>query len=151
MYEHDSMIGESLSPRVAVNYLLHPAHGLRAVYAEAVRSPDMFEEAADWQLRVRDLRPAALGQSEAYVFLGSQAPGSLSQEKIVSRELGYNGHFSSLGLHLDLRLFDERDHRSDHPLARNRQFQPRQRRPSEFSWLGSRRQTGAWGYAIACA
>jgi iron complex outermembrane receptor protein len=107
MYEHDSMIGDSLSPRVALNYLPHPAHGLRLVYAKAVRSPDMFEEAADWQMRVRNLQPAAFGQSEAYAFLSSQATGNLSQERIIARELGYNGHFPSLGLHLDLRLFDE--------------------------------------------
>ncbi|WP_081798228.1 TonB-dependent receptor [Pseudomonas sp. RL] len=107
MYEHDSMIGESLSPRVAVNYLFHPAHGIRAVYAEAVRSPDMFEESADWRMRVRNLQPAVLGQGSAYLFLSSHAQGGLRQEHIVSRELGYNGHFANLGLHLDVRLFDE--------------------------------------------
>ena len=107
MYEDDSMIDDSLSPRVALNYLPHPAHGLRAVYAEAVRSPDMFEEAGDWQVFARDLQPTALGQSAAYFFLRSQAAGGLSQERIVARELGYNGHFTELGLHLDVRLFDE--------------------------------------------
>lgn len=107
MYEHDSMVGDSLSPRLAVNYLLHPAHGLRAVYAEAVRSPDMFEEAANWQMQVRDLQPAVLGRTSAPLFLTSQSSGNLRQEHIVSRELGYNGSFASLGLHLDLRLFDE--------------------------------------------
>ena len=107
MYEHDSMIGDSLSPRLAINYLLHPAHGIRTVYAEAVRSPDMFEEAGDSQYYIRNLTPQPFAQTAAYIPERHLAPGGLSQERIVSRELGYNGHFSSLGLHLDLRLFDE--------------------------------------------
>ena len=107
LYEHDSMIGESLSPRLAVNYLPNPAHGLRMVYAEAVRSPDMFEEAADAQYYIRNLTPPLFGQTALYHPDRQLAPGGLTQERIVSRELGYNGHFSSLGLHLDLRLFDE--------------------------------------------
>ena len=107
LYEYDTMIGDSLSPRLSLNYLPHPAHGLRAVYAEAVRSPDMFEEAADAQYYIRNLNPKLFGQAAAYLPERLLAPGGLSQERIASWELGYNGHFSSLGLHLDLRLFHE--------------------------------------------
>jgi iron complex outermembrane receptor protein len=107
MYEDDSMIGDSLSPRLALNYLFYPGHGLRVVYSEAVRSPDMFEEAADWQFYIRDLTPAIMGQTAMYYPARSKVSGGLVQERIISRELGYNGHFSSLGLHLDLRLFNE--------------------------------------------
>jgi len=43
MYEDTQLTGNSLTPRIAVNYLINPRHGLRAVYSEAIRSPDMFE------------------------------------------------------------------------------------------------------------
>ncbi|MFC3608946.1 TonB-dependent receptor plug domain-containing protein [Stutzerimonas tarimensis] len=107
MGEYDSNVGRSLSPRVAVNYLITPAHGLRAVYTEAVRSPDMFENDADWNYRVTDLRPAALGQRDAYYFMSARGPGDLRQERIHSHELGYNGRFQRLGLNLDVKLFHD--------------------------------------------
>ena len=105
MFEDDDAVGSSLSPRIALNYLFTPAHGLRAVYSEAVRSPDMFENHADWQYRVRDLRPIALGQREARYFASARGPGDLEQERMRSRELGYHGSFAELGLNLDVKLF----------------------------------------------
>ncbi|MCQ4347359.1 TonB-dependent receptor [Pseudomonas stutzeri] len=107
MYEHDSRAGDSLSPRLALNYLIAPTHSLRAVYSEAVRSPDMFENHADWSYRVRDLRPAALGLGEALYFAGARGNGELDQERMRSRELGYNGRFAELGLSLDVKLFHD--------------------------------------------
>jgi iron complex outermembrane receptor protein len=117
MFEDASTSSASLSPRIALNYLITPAHGLRAVYSEAVRTPDMFENHADWQYRVRDLRPAALGQNEAAYFATASGPGNLEQEVMRSRELGYNGHFSNIGLTLDVKLFyDEIDNMISEPL-----------------------------------
>lgn len=108
MYEYDSMLADdSLTPRLAINYLPSPAHGFRAVYTEAVRTPDMLELGADWQVYVRDLKPAVYDQKAAYFFLSNRVDGTLQQERITSRELGYNGHFSELALRLDVRLFDE--------------------------------------------
>ncbi|MNZ35349.1 Vitamin B12 transporter BtuB precursor [compost metagenome] len=117
MLEDDNATSPSLSPRLALNYLITPAHGLRVVYSEAVRSPDMFENHADWQYPVRDLHPAALGQSQARYFASAHGPGNLEQERMRSRELGYNGHFADLGLSLDLKLFyDEIDNLISEPL-----------------------------------
>lgn len=109
MYEYDSMLADDdLSPRLAINYLPSPAHGFRAVYTRAVRTPDMLELSADWQVYVRNLRPAAFDLRNAYFFLSNRVDGSLTQERMESRELGYNGHFADLGLHVDVRLFKER-------------------------------------------
>ncbi|MNC16052.1 TonB dependent receptor [compost metagenome] len=117
MLEDDNATSPSLSPRLALNYLITPAHGLRVVYSEAVRSPDMFENHADWQYPVRDLHPAALGQSQARYFASAHGPGNLEQERMRSRELGYNGRFADLGLSLDLKLFyDEIDNLISEPL-----------------------------------
>ena len=108
MFEHDSSNGDSFSPRLAVNYMLTPAHGLRAVYSEAVRSPDMFENHADWHYRVRDLRPALSSGSSADFFISAQGSGALKQEKIKAYELGYNGYFAAQRLSIDVKLFEER-------------------------------------------
>lgn len=109
MYEYDSMLGDDdLSPRLAINYLPTPAHGFRAVYTRAVRTPDMLELSADWQVYVRNLQPQPFGLRDAYFFLSNRVDGSLTQERMESHELGYNGHFTRLGLHVDVRLFRER-------------------------------------------
>ena len=108
MFEHDSSNGDSFSPRLAVNYLLTPAHGFRAVYSEAIRSPDMFENHADWQYRVRDLRPALSSGNTANFFVSAQGSGLLKQEKISAYELGYNGHFAKQRASIDIKLFEEK-------------------------------------------
>lgn len=108
MFEHDSSNGDSFSPRLAANYLFTPAHSVRAVYSEAVRSPDMFENNADWQYQVRDLRPSIGQSSTANFFMSAQGDGSLQQEKMRAAELGYNGYFAPAKLSLDLKVFDEK-------------------------------------------
>ncbi|MFB0961889.1 MAG: TonB-dependent receptor [Pseudomonas sp.] len=108
MFEHDSSNGDSFSPRFAVNYLITPAHGFRAVYSEAVRSPDMFENHADWRYRVKDLRPAIAQNSNADFFISAQGNGNLAQEKIRAYELGYNGYFAVPKLSFDIKIFDEK-------------------------------------------
>ena len=108
MLEHDSNNGDSFSPRLAINYLFTPAHSIRAIYSEAVRSPDMFENHADWQYRVRDLRPTIGQASSANFFLSAQGSGNLQQEKMRAFELGYNGYFAAERLSLDIKLFDEK-------------------------------------------
>ena len=111
MFEHDSSNGDAFSPRLALNYLFTPAHGLRAVYSEAVRSPDMFENNADWRYRVRDLRPTIGQSSTADFFIRAQGSGDLKQEKIRAYELGYNGHFAEQRITLDFKLFEEKINR----------------------------------------
>lgn len=108
MLEHSSSDGDSFSPRLAVNYMFSPAHGLRAVYSEAVRSPDMFENRADWRYNVRDLRPTVNGNSAADFFISSKSNGKLKQEKIKAYELGYNGHFARQRASIDIRIFEEK-------------------------------------------
>ncbi|WP_350600231.1 TonB-dependent receptor [Pseudomonas sp. 65/3-MNA-CIBAN-0223] len=120
MFEDTRLIGSSLTPRLAVNYLINPRHGLRAVYSEAIRSPDMFENNVDWSYRVTNLRPSAYGQSSARYFVRTRGPGDLEQEHMRSRELGYNGYFIELGLALDVKVFhDEISGMISEPLRNN--------------------------------
>ncbi|MGL6246479.1 TonB-dependent receptor plug domain-containing protein [Pseudomonas sp.] len=120
MFEDTQLTGSSLTPRVAVNYLINPRHGLRAVYSEAIRSPDMFENNVNWSYQVTNLRPSAYGQSSARYFVKTRGPGDLEQERMRSRELGYNGYFAELGLTVDVKLFyDEISGMISEPLRNN--------------------------------
>ncbi|MDH0292424.1 TonB-dependent receptor [Pseudomonas sp. GD04087] len=110
MVEDDQLSGSSVSPRIALNYLITPRHSLRAVYSEAVRSPDMYENDVNWSYRVRNLSPLAYGQSNAYYFARAQGPGDLDQERMRSREIGYNGQFDELGLALDIKAYYDEIH-----------------------------------------
>jgi iron complex outermembrane receptor protein len=120
MFEDTQLTGSSLTPRVAVNYLINPRHGLRAVYSEAIRSPDMFENNVNWSYQVTNLRPTAYGQSSARYFVKTRGPGDLDKERMRSRELGYNGYFVELGLSVDVKLFyDEINGMISEPLRNN--------------------------------
>ncbi|TDF77933.1 TonB-dependent receptor [Pseudomonas sp. H9] len=120
MYEDARLSGSSLTPRLAVNYLITPRHGLRAVYSEAVRSPDMFENNVNWSYRVNNLTPGAFGQNSAQYFVKTRGPGDLEQERMRSRELGYNGYFADADLSVDIKLFyDEITGMISEPLRNN--------------------------------
>ncbi|MGF6487073.1 TonB-dependent receptor plug domain-containing protein [Pseudomonas frederiksbergensis] len=133
MYEDTHLTGNSLTPRVAVNYLINPRHGLRAVYSEAIRSPDMFENNVNWSYQVTNLKPSAYGQSSARYFVKTRGPGDLEQERMRSRELGYNGYFAEWGLAVDVKLFyDEITGMISEPL-RNNQYIASNSNSSRFS------------------
>lgn len=111
-WEHDQLSGDYFSPRAGVNWELRPGHSLRLVYARAVRTPDIYENSARFNLAVHDLnspfnanRQGLLGWDPAYFFITRSSPGTLDAEYIRSRELGYYGRFA--GVELDVRLFRE--------------------------------------------
>lgn len=133
MLEDDQLTGSSLTPRLAANYLITPRHGLRAVYSEAVRSPDMFENSANWSYRARNLRPPAFGQGSATYFARALGPGNLEQEIMRSRELGYNGLFAEAGVALDIKLFHDEIHSMISELLRNNSFLPSNDNRMRFS------------------
>lgn len=133
MLEDDQLTGSSLTPRLAVNYLITPRHGLRAVYSEAVRSPDMYENNVDWRYRVRNLQPRAFGQGSATYFARSRGPGNLDQEIMRSRELGYNGAFADAGIAVDIKLFYDEIHSMISEPLRNDRFFPSNANSMRFS------------------
>ncbi|NWB92124.1 TonB-dependent receptor plug domain-containing protein [Pseudomonas agarici] len=120
MYENAQLTGDSLTPRFAVNYLINPRHGLRAVYSEAIRSPDMFENNVNWSYRVTNFDSPTYGQTSGQYFVKTRGPGNLDKERMRSRELGYNGFFADIGLNLDVKLFyDEITSMVSSPLRNN--------------------------------
>jgi iron complex outermembrane receptor protein len=133
MIESDRLSGDSFTPRLAVNYLITPRHGLRAVYSEARRSPDMYEDNVNWRYKIRDLEPDAYGSNEGYFFPSAVGPDDLEQEIMRSRELGYNGYFERMGLSIDVKLFyDEISRMISEPLQSN-DFSPTNDNSIRFS------------------
>lgn len=102
MWEHHSLVGEDISPRIAVNYHLSPRHTLRAGVSRAYRNPVLTEERGD--LRVRDLA----GNTITSIFRGN---GELRPEQIDSYEVGYVATYPEHGLTLDIKVYrDKIDH-----------------------------------------
>ncbi|QXH49858.1 TonB-dependent receptor [Pseudomonas fakonensis] len=158
MYEKSQLSGNSLTPRVAVNYLITPRHGLRAVYSEAIRSPDMFENNVNWSYTVKNLSPNLYGLQNAEYFVKTRGPGNLDQERMRSRELGYNGYFSDIDLSMDVKLFyDEITGMISEPLKNNQYIASNANKSrfsgseAQFDWRVSRRDRLRLTYAYVDA
>jgi len=97
MFENSSTNGETLSPRVMVNWHVTPNQTLRAGISKAFRPPSNFENFVDlryiWNGRL-------LG-------VNAKSSGRLQSEDLVSKEIGYLGEFPALALVADVRLFEE--------------------------------------------
>ena len=158
MHERSQLSGNSLTPRVAVNYLITPRHGLRAVYSEAIRSPDMFENNVNWSYTVKNLTPRQPGVQNGQFFVKTRGPGNLDQERMRSRELGYNGYFSDLDLSMDIKLFyDEITGMISEPLKNNQFIASNANKArfsgseAQFDWQLSRRDRLRLTYAYVDA
>jgi iron complex outermembrane receptor protein len=158
MYERSQLSGNSLTPRVAVNYLITPRHGLRAVYSEAIRSPDMFENNVNWSYTVKNLTPNLYGLQNGEYFVKTRGPGNLDQERMRSRELGYNGYFSDLDLSVDVKLFyDEITGMISEPLKNNQYIASNTNRSrfsgseTQLDWRVTRRDRLRFTYAYVDA
>ncbi|MFK3685016.1 TonB-dependent receptor plug domain-containing protein [Pseudomonas sp. NPDC088890] len=158
MFEDSRLSGSSLTPRVAVNYLITPRHGLRAVYSEAVRSPDMFENNVNWSYTVNNLTPYQPWMGNGEYFVKTRGPGDLDQERMRSRELGYNGNFSDIDLSMDVKLFyDEITGMISEPLRNNQYIASNANKASfrgteaQVDWRPSRRDRLRLSYAYVDA
>jgi iron complex outermembrane receptor protein len=104
---------------VAVNYLITPRHGLRAVYSEACARRHVREQ-RQLELHGQEPVPNAYGLQDGEYFVKTRGPGNLDQERMRSRELGYNGYFSDIDLSMDVKLFyDEITGMISEPLKNN--------------------------------
>jgi iron complex outermembrane receptor protein len=120
-YEHTSLTGGALSPRLSSTWTLAPGHVLRAGISQARRTPTLYEEYANQSYPV----PANL--HAALVALAPNLPppwntnvlspilaqtyltsGGLVDERILSREIAYLGKLPALGLAGEVRWFSDR-------------------------------------------
>lgn len=95
--EHSSDNGDSLAPRVMLNWHVSPGHTLRAGISKAYRPPSNLE-------RFADVRYYWNGHQLMQTGRGNIA---LLPEELVSKELGYLGEFPGWRMALDVRVFDE--------------------------------------------
>lgn len=88
-----SLDDDFFSPRGAANFQLTENQTLRFVFSKAVRTPDAFEQRADWGYRGKNIEPDAFEFLEGTRLIEFQAPGNLQEERIISREISYFGQF----------------------------------------------------------
>lgn len=96
MYEHNSMTGGEVSPRLAINHHLTRHHTLRAGMTQAYRTPSLYEQRADTAFRFPD--DVALDRT-------TKSNVALVPEHITTYELGYTGEFPGYGGLLDVRVY----------------------------------------------
>jgi iron complex outermembrane receptor protein len=97
--ENSDIAGDSLSPRMMLNWHLAPGHTLRAGASTAFRPPSAYEKYG----RVQYYDVNGQNPTGYYTFNN----GSLQAEKLYSQELGYYFAPASESLSADLRVFNE--------------------------------------------
>ena len=110
MTEKESNADFVYAPRVALNYKLTPSQSLRAVYSESVRSPDMFEQSADWSFTLDGVTSTAPLNGTTF-YQNQQGPNTLDHQFIESYEIGYYGRVAWFDMESDVRIFHE--HQAD--------------------------------------
>jgi len=95
--EHSSDTGDTLAPRLMLNWHVSSGQTFRAGLSKAYRPPSNFENFAD-------VRYFWNGHQ---IFQTARGSGQLQAEELVGSELGYMGEFLDRRLTLDVRLFDE--------------------------------------------
>ena len=108
MVEKEEFADQVFAPRAALNYKLTPSQSVRFVYSESVRSPDFFEQFAQWTFDVENPVSSATLNGNTFYQAGI-GPGELDHQKIISTEIGYYGRFQQADLELDVRLFNEQE------------------------------------------
>ncbi len=106
MAEQESDADLVFAPRAALNYKLTPSQSIRMVYSESVRSPDLFEQDAYWQVTVENPQSDVELNGSTF-YQTQQGPGDLDHQYIRSYEIGYYGRFTQLNGELDIRVFEE--------------------------------------------
>jgi iron complex outermembrane receptor protein len=98
MAESHSVSGDTLAPRLMVNWHAAPGQTWRAGLSKAFRPPSNYEDFADVRFI---LNGRLLGVS-------TLSSGNLRAEEVLSREVGYMGDFPASHLNLNVRAFSEK-------------------------------------------
>ncbi len=96
MYEHNSMTGGEVSPRLAINRHVTRHQTVRAGFTRAYRTPSLYEQRADTNFRFPD---------GAVIDRLYKATTRVTPEQITTYELGYHGEFPESRLSLDVRAY----------------------------------------------
>jgi iron complex outermembrane receptor protein len=104
-YEYEQGIGKNFSPRVSAHYHANKNSSFRAIYSEAMRTPDLLETSANWTYTARNVRPSSDGQTQGTLVISANGNPNIKPEKIQSREIGYYGNFNKYHLQWDVKIF----------------------------------------------
>jgi len=97
MAEKSSVTGDTLSPRVMLNWHVTPGQTLRAGVSKAFRLASNYENSADRRF-----------VWNGYVLgINTVARGNVQAETVVAHEIGYLGDFPNQALSVDMRAFHE--------------------------------------------
>lgn len=107
-YEYEENNGKNFSPRITLHYHISPDHSFRAIYSEAIRTPDLLETSAKWQYTGRNIRPSTNNNTTAKFYFTAEGNPDLKPERIKSKEIGYYGNFRHYNLQWDVKLFDDK-------------------------------------------
>ena len=97
MFEYSSVSGESLAPRVMLNWRVVEGQTLRAGVSKAYRPPSAFEQFSNTRY----------SSNGVLLKVVSMAKGNVQSESVLAREIGYLADFPKLNLNLDVRAFHE--------------------------------------------
>jgi len=106
MAEKETDMDTVYAPRAAVNYKFVPNQSLRFVYSESVRSPDIFEQHANWNFEVLNPSPSDVLNGTTF-YQVAKGPGSLDHQTIKSHELGWFGRARLWDAEWDVKIFQE--------------------------------------------
>lgn len=119
-YENSTLTGSSISPRLSATAFLTEHHSIRIGASKARRMPTPFEDAADERFMVPSSVHSALSAMapfltapwntivlEPVLFQSFASSGGLRDEKILGREIAYQGRFPALHLTTEIRWFND--------------------------------------------
>ena len=98
MAEKSSVNGDSLAPRLMLNWHFAEGQTLRVGASSAYRPPSAYEKSAN----------VIYYYSPAVQLTTTKASGNVQSEHIFAREIGYMGTLPGMNLQFDLRVFNER-------------------------------------------
>ncbi|MEL0028997.1 MAG: TonB-dependent receptor, partial [Perlucidibaca sp.] len=100
--EDDEHAGRFFLPRTALSWQFRPNQVVRLVHSRAVRTPDIFEDQADWHYyATTDDRSQS--RYDGAFYMSARSDGTARSERVQSNEVSYYGNFGRVSL--DVRLF----------------------------------------------
>jgi iron complex outermembrane receptor protein len=106
-YEYEENLGKNFSSRISLHYHIANNQSFRAIYSEAIRTPNLMETSANWSYTARNVRPEEAGMTEGVFIINAQGNLDVKPELIKSREIGYYGNFNKINLQWDVKLFSD--------------------------------------------
>jgi iron complex outermembrane receptor protein len=108
-YEHSSLSGGSVSPRISATAFVAEGHSIRFGISRARRMPTPFEDFANERFQTPASLAALLPSPWNTMVLIQPylSSGNLKDERILSRELAYLGKWPSLRLSGEVRWFND--------------------------------------------